>query len=191
MKAKLLLAALALPLVFTACSQDELENSRNNGNIPSNAIEGLKLSIQKSGESDGIDTRGTWLDGSNKISFDKTDKISLYWLGTADETAKSYETATARTEITGKFNSIFRTDNGTDFSSESLVFEGGNIAVYPGDLAFVQEGKLFLNVPDVQQDVSVLNNIPYISNQLWIESKVKTRQNSCRAIMATRYWTAR
>ena len=72
MKAKLLLAALALPLVFTACSQDELENSRNNGNIPSNAIEGLKLSIQKSGESDGIDTRGTWLDGSNKISFDKT-----------------------------------------------------------------------------------------------------------------------
>ena len=80
MKAKLLLAALALPLVFTACSQDELENSRNNGNIPSNAIEGLKLSIQKSGESDGIDTRGTWLDGSNKISFDKTDKISLYWL---------------------------------------------------------------------------------------------------------------
>lgn len=171
MKAKLLLAALALPLVFTACSQDELENSRNNGNIPSNAIEGLKLSIQKSGESDGIDTRGTWLDGANKISFDKTDKISLYWLGTADETANSYEAATARTEITGKFNSIFRTDNGTDFSSESLVFEGGNIAVYPGDLAFVQEGKLFLNVPDVQQDVSVLNNIPYISNQLWIKKQ--------------------
>lgn len=170
MKAKLLLAALALPLVFTACSQDELENSRNNGNIPSNAIEGLKLSIQKSGESDGIDTRGTWLDGSNKISFDNTDKISLYWLGVADGGSTSYKTAAARNKITGKFNSIFRTDNGTDFSSESLVFVGGNIAVYPGDVTFVQEGELFLNVPAVQ-DASVLNNIPYISNQLWIEKQ--------------------
>jgi len=170
MKAKLLLAALVLPLVFTACSQDELENSRNNGNIPSNAIEGLKLNIQKSGESDGVDTRGTWLDETNKISFDKTDKISLYWLGLADQSSNSYASAVARDEITGKFNSIFRTDNGTDFSSESLVFEGGNIAVYPGDLAFVKEGEVSLNVPAVQ-DASVLNNIPYISNQLWIKKQ--------------------
>lgn len=170
MKAKLLLAALVLPLVFTACSQDELENSRNNGNIPSNAIEGLKLNIQKSGESDGVDTRGTWLDETNKISFDKTDKISLYWLGLADQSSNSYESAVERGEITGKFNSIFRTDNGTDFSSESLVFEGGNIAVYPGDLAFVKEGEVSLNVPAVQ-DASVLNNIPYISNQLWIKKQ--------------------
>lgn len=167
MKAKLLLAALALPLVFSACSQDELENGRNNENIPSNAIKGLKLNVSKSNESDGIDTRGTW--ESNKITFDKSDKISLYWLGTTDGSV-SFETAAARSSITGKFNSVFRTADGSTFSSESLVFEGGNIAVYPGDLSFVQEGTVYLTVPEVQ-DATVLNNVPYISNQLWIEKQ--------------------
>lgn len=170
MKAKLLLAALALPFVFTACSQDELENNLNNETIPSNAIKGMKLNIQKSNEGDGIDTRGTWLDNGNKIKFDGTDKISLYWLGEEDASDASYKTAAARASITGKFNSIFRTDNGDVFSSESLVFEGGNVAVYPGDVTFVKEGVVYLTVSG-EQDEKVLNNVPYISNQLWIEKQ--------------------
>ena len=70
MKTKLLVAALALPLAFSACTQDEFENAQNNGTqIPDNAIKGLVLNVQKSAEGDGADTRGIWQ--NDKINFEK------------------------------------------------------------------------------------------------------------------------
>ena len=167
MKTKLLVAALALPLAFSACTQDEFENAQNNGTqIPDNAIKGLVLNVQKSAEGDGADTRGIWQ--NDKINFEQNDKISLYWLGTVDGSSNSFGTAAVRTSLTGKFNSIFRTTDGESFTSEALVFEGGNIAVYPGDLSFTQEGEVLVSVP-AAQDENTLKNVPYISNQLYIQ----------------------
>ncbi len=169
MKTKLLVAALALPLAFSACTQDEFENAQNNGTqIPDNAIKGLVLNVQKSAESDGADTKGVWQDESNKIAFEKDDMISLYWLGDADMN-EAPETNNRET-TTGKFNSIFRTTDGESFTSEALVFEGGNIAVYPGDVSFYNEGAVTLKVP-AAQDETTLNNVPYISNQLYIKKR--------------------
>lgn len=169
MKTKLLVAALALPLAFSACTQDEFENAQNNGTqIPDNAIKGLVLNVQKSAESDGADTKGVWQDESNKIEFEKDDMISLYWLGGGTE--GQAPTGSNRETTTGKFNSIFRTTDGESFTSEALVFEGGNIAVYPGDVSFYKEGVVTLKVP-AAQDETTLNNVPYISNQLYIKKR--------------------
>ena len=169
MKTKLLVAALALPLAFSACTQDEFENAQNNGTqIPDNAIKGLVLNVQKSAESDGADTKGVWQDESNKIAFEKDDMISLYWLGDTDMD-EAPETNNRET-TTGMFNSIFRTTDGESFTSEALVFEGGNIAVYPGDVSFYKEGVVTLKVP-AAQDETTLNNVPYISNQLYIKKR--------------------
>ena len=165
MKTKLLVAALALPLAFSACTQDEFENAQNNGTqIPDNAIKGLVLNVQKSAEGDGADTRGIWQ--NDKINFEQNDKISLYWLG--DTGMDAAPTGSDRATTTGKFNSIFRTTDGESFTSEALVFEGGNIAVYPGDLSFTQEGEVLVSVP-AAQDENTLKNVPYISNQLYIQ----------------------
>lgn len=174
MKTKLLLAALALPIVFSACGQDEFENGQNAPTtIPDNAIQGLTLNVNKNAETDGVSTRGEWNDDQAYINFTKDDKISLYWLGLDDGATPpvSFEAAALRDELNGKFNSIFRTEDGSIFSSESLVFEGGNIAVYPGDVTFYKEGTLYVNVPQ-NQDKKTLENIPYISNQLWIKERV-------------------
>lgn len=172
MKTKLLLAALALPIVFSACGQDEFENGQNAPTtIPDNAIQGLTLNVNKNAETDGVSTRGEWNDDQAYINFTKDDKISLYWLGLNDGATPpvSFEAVALRNKLNGKFNSIFRTEDGSTFSSESLVFEGGNIAVYPADLTFVQEGQLFLNVPANQDKNTLDQKLPYISNQLWIK----------------------
>lgn len=167
MKTKLLVAALALPLAFSACTQDEFENAQNNGTqIPDNAIKGLVLNVQKSAEGDGADTRGIWQ--NDKINFEQNDKISLYWLG--DTGMDAAPTGSDRATTTGKFNSIFRTTDGESFTSEALVFEGGNIAVYPGDVTFYNEGLVTLKVP-AEQDETTLKNVPYISNQLYIKKR--------------------
>lgn len=168
MKTKFLLAALALPLVFSACTQDEFENAKNDVvAIPDNAIQGLVLSVQKNADSEEPMTRGEWVDATNSIKFTKDDKISMYWLG-EDDGSNSFSTAFTREGLIGKFNSIFRTEDGSIFSSESLVFEGGNIAVYPGNLSFVSEGTVYLEVPQ-DQDATTLTQVPYISNQLYIK----------------------
>lgn len=167
MKTKLLVAALVLPLAFSACTQDEFENAQNNGTqIPDNAIKGLVLNVQKSAEGDGADTRGIWQ--NDKINFEQNDKISLYWLG--DTGMDAAPTGSDRATTTGKFNSIFRTTDGESFTSEALVFEGGNIAVYPGDVTFYNEGLVTLKVP-AEQDETTLKNVPYISNQLYIKKR--------------------
>ena len=167
MKTKLLVATLALPLAFSACTQDEFENAQNNGTqIPDNAIKGLVLNVQKSAEGDGADTRGIWQ--NDKINFEQNDKISLYWLG--DTGMDAAPTSSDRATTTGKFNSIFRTTDGESFTSEALVFEGGNISVYPGDVTFYNEGLVTLKVP-AEQDETTLKNVPYISNQLYIKKR--------------------
>lgn len=181
MKSKFLLAALALPLVFSACTQDELGNTQNDVmTIPDNAIQGLVLNVQKNADSEAPLTRGEWIDAANSIKFSEGDKISMYWLGKDDgiivgegdgaQGPNTFKTACERDYLTGKFNSIFHTKDGATFSSESLVFEGGNIAVYPGDLSFVNEGIIYLKVAQ-NQNATTLANVPYISNQLWIEKQ--------------------
>lgn len=176
MKTKLLFAALSLPFMFSACTQNEFEDTQSIEKVPANAIKGLVLNVQNEYLTEGVDTRAEWIDANSKIEFESGDKISMYWLGEEDGSSNSFGSNFARNSLKGLFNSIFRTENAESFTSESLVFEGGNIAVFPGDTEFYNQGELLLKVPQ-QQDATTINKTPYISNQLYIEkSEGQTEQ---------------
>lgn len=166
MKTKVLVAALSLPLVFTACSQDEwMDDAVHNGNIKADGIK-VALNVTKNYENEnGAQTRAEWDENIKAIKFESGDKISVYWLG--EEVA--WGSAAAKTNLDVKFNSIFRTTDGASFTSEAMVFEGGNIAVFPADVNVSSQGtnKVTVKVP-ATQDAATIEKVPYISNQLYI-----------------------
>ena len=150
MNKKFLIAAMALPMLFTACSQEELFEGVNTMDAPQ--AKGLYVTLAPTlGE--GVGSRAQW-DGS-KLTWENTDKISMYWLDNASTTNALY----------GKYNSVFKTEDGEAFTSESMVFVGNNIAVYPGNTSFVKPGTIALNVP-TSQDENTIEQTPYISNLL-------------------------
>ena len=171
MKRKLFFAAMALPLMFASCSQEDIISGEFNSNVPDNAIKGLKLGLEKNAVVEGAESRANWDDANTKLTFETNDKVSVYWLGdTKVDGAHIYAAKpTAAEALYGKFNTVFTTpDEGKKFTTQSMVFEGGNIAVFPANTAFINEGDLYLDVT-ATQGASVQDNIPYVSNQLYIK----------------------
>lgn len=167
MNKKFLLAALALPMLFTACSEDELfEGVDNNVNAPE--AKGFYMTMAPT-LGDVADSRATWLDNNAKLAWDKTDLISVYWLDTPASMVSQAHTY-------GWFNSIFKTEDGNAFTSESMVFLGGNVAVYPGDTEFTNKGNLYVKVP-FSQDATTINKTPYISNYLNVTEPLEGQEN--------------
>ena len=180
---KLFYAAMALPLMFASCTQDEILSNDFDSNVPNNAIKGLKLGLEKNAVIDGVESRADWNDANTKLTFETNDKVSVYWLGdtytevdhdnnSATATQKVYAYATkpsAAEALYGQFNTVFTTpDEGQTVTTQSMVFEGGNIAVFPANTSFINEGNLYLNV-SATQGATVQDNIPYVSNQLYIK----------------------
>ena len=161
MNKKILLAAMALPMLFTACSQDEyLDDYRGQSGMATPNVEGFDVTLAPNL---GGDARAIWDNTAAKLTWEANkDLISMYWLG-APVTAASESAAPA--SLTGLYNSVFKTADGEAFSSESMVFVGGNIAVYPANTKFVEQGEIKISVPHVQ-DENVILEAPYISNYL-------------------------
>lgn len=143
---------MALPMLFTACSQDEYLDDLKAGGMQAPEVKGYDITFMPTLGADA-NTRAEWT--GRKLTWDANDKISVYWLGAEDLANSLY----------GDFNSIFKTADGNAFTSESMVFVGKNIAVYPADMAFTKPGTIGLEVKAEQKAGDILN-IPYISNQL-------------------------
>lgn len=162
MNKKILLGALAFPVLFASCTQEEEFMTPSVQNGPN--VEGFKvaLNIEKS-DCPENETRADWNYTDAKLGFTSDDLVSVYWLGKPDFTLKNV--------LVEQYNSIFRTKNGNSFESESMVYLGKSVAVFPGDVACVEAGQqLKINVP-AAQDAKTINNIPYVSNVLNIEKK--------------------
>ena len=153
MNYKFLFAAMTLPMVFTACSQDELLEGVNNG-MKAPEVQGYHVTLNPVLNADA-DSRALWDETNAKLTWEKTDLISVYWLGQDEPNGA----------LSGSFNSIFKTTDGSEFTSESMVFEGGNVAVFPGDTKFTKPGSLTVKVGEVQDEKTILST-PYISNYL-------------------------
>lgn len=156
MNKKLFYAAMALPMLFTACSQDELFEEANGGmNIPK--VKGYKVDLVTTKGDVTEGTRADWTvneDGAGLI-WSPADKISVYWLNT--ENGKS--------AIKGHFNSVYETGDGSNFTSKSLIYQGGNVAVFPADLAHTSIKTVDIKIAQNQGE-DYANNTPYISNYL-------------------------
>lgn len=157
------LAALALPLMFAACTQEDVFEGAY---APTQQGE-LKVSFEIE---EGTSTRATWAD--NEMSFVKEDMFSLYWLGADEETDVDFSTPYAQTpvveELVGNTNAVYAQEKEGVFTSKSLIFAGKNIAVFPADVAHVSVKDIDIAI-DAEQTSKTIERIPYISNVLNIE----------------------
>ena len=107
------------------------------------------------------------------------DLISVYWLDNQEAAGSG-----TNNNLKGMYNTIFRTSDGSSFTSEALVFQGGNIAVYPANTAFTQQGDIYLHVPSVQSEQTI-DSVPYISNYFvageWLDKNVAGYKNGIYA----------
>lgn len=169
---KKLFLAMALPTILVGCSQEDLI-SENIATPQAKAISGLTFTISKNGTN--ADTRASW-GSDNKIQFESADKVSLYWLGDDGLAPKPAndgtftESATALTDakaVTGKSNAVFRTENGSSFSAEAVVYEGYNLLVYPANTAHVTEQNVVVELPKVQKaEEDFAKNVIYIGDSI-------------------------
>ena len=158
MKKNLLLAALALPMVFAACSQDELADL-NNAPVDKGGDIKVALNVTKEGEV-AVGSRAIW--NGQGLTWEPTDKISMYWLG--------QNCTSTGAALDGKSNAIFKTENGSAFTSESLIYLGKNAVVYPANVSHYQDQEIVIEISDSQKAETV-DNVPYISNELDIKAE--------------------
>ncbi len=157
MKKSLKLAALTLPLVFAACSQEDLfegtQSDVQQGTVKATFV------VENAGSSA---TRADWK--NDQLSFVPTDKFSLYWLGAGKTEDLTYATA-----LEGYTNAVYAQKQANVFESQSLIFEGKNIAVFPADVAHYSVKDMDIKI-DAEQTAQTVENLPYISNVLNIQA---------------------
>ena len=178
---KKLLWTLALPAVLASCSQDDLISEGITNNTPQGkAISGVTFTIAKNGSDANADTRAEWVD--NKISFEKGDLVSLFFLGEDGYTQNdgfdpevsmtpfdlsSPNALTPATALIGYQNAVFRTEDGSNFTAEAVVYEGYNLLVYPGNTKHVTEDVIEVSLPE-EQDASedFTKNVIYVGDSI-------------------------
>lgn len=166
---KKLLWTLVLPAALASCNQDDLLSEGISNTPEGKAISGVTFTIAKNGSEAG--TRAAWVD--NKLSFEKGDLISLFWLGddgyTQNNTTGKFE-GTAQSlngAVKGNSNAIFRTEDGSNFSAEAVVYEGYNLLVYPGNTSHVDPKPVVVGLPQEQKaDEDFTKNVVYIGDSI-------------------------
>lgn len=170
---KKLLWTLVLPAALASCNQDDLLSEGISNTPEGKAISGVTFTIAKNGSEAG--TRAAWVD--NKLSFEKGDLISLFWLGEDGYTQKSEENGEFDfsgkvilpdgAPVEGKSNAIFRTEDGSNFSAEAVVYEGYNLLVYPGNTSHVDKKSVVVGLPQEQKaDEDFTKNVVYIGDSI-------------------------
>ena len=168
---KKLLWTLVLPAALASCNQDDLLSEGISNTPEGKAISGVTFTIAKNGSEAG--TRAAWVD--NKLSFEKGDLISLFWLGndgyTQNDITGTFDgTATILPDaagVTGNSNAIFRTEDGSNFSAEAVVYEGYNLLVYPGNTSHVDPKPVVVGLPQEQKaDEDFTKNVVYIGDSI-------------------------
>lgn len=154
MKAKYLIAMLALPTVFAACSQDELVNVDDQQQTITGKLygENLTFGVEKGTEANTrLTTAGAW---------EANDTIGMAWvsdqylLGTTPSASPIYA-FTGADKVLGNTPLYFV--NGTNFRSGTNMFVGTYIAYYPFDNKVKSVGELKLGV-GADQETSTLED---------------------------------
>ena len=152
---------MALPVVLAGCSQDDLVSESVVATAPdAKAIDNVTFTIAKDAPVlDGVESRADWV--NNKIKFEKSDKVSLYWLGsdgwTQNNTDGDFIVDINNQEeqltgaLTGKSNAVFRTEDGAGFTAEAVVYEGYNLLVYPADVKHTTAKQIVVGLPTTQK----------------------------------------
>lgn len=115
MKAKHLLAALVLPAVFSACSQDELVTNSVDKEVVGTPIGYLEFTASRSGATTRL---------APSIGWEIGDKIGMGWISDASNGFN------ATANLYSNHPIYYRGDKGS-FKSETMIYEGLYIASFP------------------------------------------------------------
>lgn len=113
MKAKHLLAALVLPAVFSACSQDELVTNSVDKEVVGTPIGYLEFTASRSGATTRL---------APGIGWEENDKIGMGWISASDLAATA--------NLFSNHPIYYRSGN-SSFKSETMIYEGLYIASFP------------------------------------------------------------
>ena len=117
MKTKLFLAALAIPVMFTACSQDELVSNEGVQEVKGVAVGAdLEFNVTKGGADSRLATTG----------WEENDIVGMAW--TSDEVGAA---ATLLTGGKAYANHPLYYTAGSSFKSNTMMYKGSYIAYYP------------------------------------------------------------
>lgn len=131
MKTKhLIWAALALPAIFAACSNEEFMTETNNPAVNSEVIEGIKFTVTKG---DGVDTR------LNENGWEDGDIVGLAYRGEGND-EKVYANHALKYDKAGNF-----------FASSSLIYVGEHFAYFPFDEEHLSIDPLTVELAKVQE----------------------------------------
>lgn len=131
MKTKhLIWAALALPAIFAACSNEEFMTETNNPAVNSEVIEGIKFTVTKG---DGVDTR------LNENGWEDGDIVGLAYRGESTD-EKVYANHALKYDKAGNF-----------FASSSLIYVGEHFAYFPFDEDHLSIEPLTVELANVQE----------------------------------------
>lgn len=131
MKTKhLIWAALALPAIFAACSNEEFMTETNNPAVNSEVIEGIKFTVTKG---DGVDTR------LNENGWEDGDIVGLAYRGESTD-EKVYANHALKYDKAGNF-----------FASSSLIYVGEHFAYFPFDEEHLSIKPLSVELANVQE----------------------------------------
>lgn len=114
MKAKHLLAALVLPAVFSACSQDELVTNSVDKEVVGTPIGYLEFTASRSGATTRL---------APGIGWEENDKIGMGWISGGSDLP-------ANGKLFSNHPLYYRSGKGS-FKSETIIYEGLYIASFP------------------------------------------------------------
>lgn len=129
MRTKHLLTAIALPMLFAACTADELgtmDNTVKDDLSKRPIVEGVKIAFNDA------NTRALQGDKFNTIKFEEGDKVGALLV---DQLAAAAEVDPIKRYniLVNSFNTnyVFETKDGVDFSAESYLTEGNYVFYWP------------------------------------------------------------
>lgn len=146
MKAKYLLTALAMPALFAACSQDEFADygQVQNGTALGTVAGDVAFTINEE------TSRLAW-GPTGAAAWETTDDFSLYWINGEGE-------ADLATQFPGKSNAVYYVNNDGDFTSQSVVYEGQHVIVFPANKKHLSDDNIVVSVDSVQKNTTKLGD---------------------------------
>lgn len=147
MKVKYLLAALAMPALIVACSQEEnVIDIQDQQTLLGKVAGDVDFSLAP-------ESRLTW-DANNNVSWDSEDGFSLFYVGDL--------AGAATNPLKGKVNALYKKE-GNKFTSQNIVYEGNHIIVYPADYGHLSATE------DIEVEVGAVqdNAIPLGKRSVW------------------------
>lgn len=148
MNKKIYFLSFAAAAMFASCSNEIEEFAQQTSQ------QGFKVGITI--DKSASETRLALSDDGNTATWELGDKFSLFNVGTPALNA----------DLTATANAAYKTTDGTNFTSENVLFNGDHALVFPLNTSFVNSGEEVFVAPITKGETALGNRSVYLSKTL-------------------------